>query len=81
MFKNKNKVVKPYTRLQNQGHVKKGPTVVTSLMRIACLVAERIQRFCVCLCRPTVTLHQGQGHRDEHEHILYTMASISRPSC
>ena len=25
----------------------------------------------VCLCRPTVTLHQGQGHRHEHEHICH----------
>ena len=48
------------------------------LMLIACLVLESIQRWCfVCLCRPTVTLHQGQGHQNEHEHNY--RASISLP--
>ena len=27
----------------------------------------------VWLCRPTVTLHQGQGHRNEHEHIRHAL--------
>ena len=40
-------MVKPYTRFQSQGHIKKRPTVVESLMLIACLVVEVIQRwFC-----------------------------------
>ena len=25
----------------------------------------------VCLCRPTMTLHHGQGHRNEHEQICH----------
>ena len=41
----------------------KWSTVVASLMFIACLVAESIEHRCVCLGRPSVTLHQGQGHR------------------
>ena len=33
-----------------------------------------------CLCRPTVTLHQGQGHQNEHDHSRY-MPCISLLSC
>ena len=38
----KNKLDKPYKRIQSQGqgHVKKWPTVVASVMLIACLAAE-----------------------------------------
>ena len=39
-----NKMAKPYKHLQSQGHVKKWPTVVASLMLIACLVTESMQR-------------------------------------
>ena len=44
--KHLNKLDKPYKRLQSQGqdHIKKWPSVVASLMLIACLVAERMQR-------------------------------------
>ena len=39
------------------------------IMLIACLLAESMQRCLLfCLCRPTVTLHLGQGNRNEHEH-------------
>ena len=37
---NQPKVVKPYTRFQSQGHVKKWHTVAASLMLVACLVVE-----------------------------------------
>ena len=75
-----NKKVKPYTCLQSQGHAKNGLSyVVASLMLMACFVAESIQRWFLCICRPTVTLHRGQGHRKEHEQII--MASISLSSC
>ena len=52
---------------QSQGHVKKktpSPSVAVSLMLIACLVVEIIHGNAdfFCLCRPTVTLHQGQGN-------------------
>ena len=68
--KTKTKMVKPCTRFQSQRHVKAWPTFVASLMLIACLVVEIIHNAdFVCLCRPTVTLHQGQGHRNEHGHI------------
>ena len=33
-----------------------------------CLLSCRdTSKLIFCLCRPTVTLHQGQGHRNEHE--------------
>ena len=54
--------------LESQGHVKNRPTVVATVMLIACLVAEIIQRC--YFGRPTVTLHQDQGHQNEHEHII-----------
>ena len=42
-----NKLVKPYKRFQSQGHVQKRewPTDVASLMFVACLVVEIIQRW------------------------------------
>ena len=39
-------------------------------MLIACLVVETIQRWGFILCQATVTLHQSQGHRNEHEHDM-----------
>ena len=36
-------------------------------MLIAWLVVEIIQHLLFPLCRLTVTLHQGQAHRNEHE--------------
>ena len=47
---------------------KKWPAVVACLMLIACIIEDIFQRWFVCLCRPTVTLHQGQDHRHEHAH-------------
>ena len=48
----------PYTRLQSQGprSRKTWPIVVANLMHIACWVAYPLW------------LHQGQGHRNQHEH-------------
>ena len=45
---------KPYKCLQShgQGHIKKGPTVVASLMVIACLVAENMQRWFFAFADP-----------------------------
>ena len=55
--------------MQSQGHVKKKrPTVVASLMVFTCFFVE-IVNIEFWLCRPTMTLHQAQGHRNEHEHI------------
>ena len=31
-----------------------------------------------CLCRPTVTLHQGQSHRHEYEHNNICHAELYR---
>ena len=63
------KMVKPYKRLQSHGHVKKG----LPLQQVACclLSCREHSTLNFCLCRPTVTLHQGQGHRNEHEHIWH----------
>ena len=47
----------------------KWPTVAASLMRIACLRCRENSTLNDCLCRPTMTLHQGQGHR--HEEIYH----------
>ena len=55
---------------QSQGHVKKWSTVVVSLMLVACLSRDN-SALEFCLCRPTMTLHHGQGHRDEHELICH----------
>ena len=46
------------------------PTVVATLLLIACLVAESMQCRLFCFCRPTVTLHQD--HQNEHEHIWHS---------
>ena len=64
------KMVKPYKRFQSQGHVD---------MAYRCSNLNASFLFCyrdnstqtICLCRPTVTLHQGQGHRGEHEQIWH----------
>ena len=58
----------------------KWPTVVASVMRIAFLIAESMQRWFVCLCRPAVKGHQGQGHRYEHEHKYGIHKSTVTPS-
>ena len=69
-------MVKPYKRLQSptqsqaQGHIKNG-LHIASLMLIACLIAESIERWFHCIYQPTVTLHQCQGHRNEHEHNIW----------
>ena len=76
-FATKNKMIKSYKHLQRQCHVKKEkkkkkrPTVVASVMVISCLVPESMHCWFVCLCRHSVTLHQGQGHQNEHEHIWH----------
>ena len=55
---------------QGEGQVKKlkkgGPTVLASLIGIACLVAARECNSGFLFCRSTVTLHQGQVHQNEH---------------
>ena len=65
-----NKRVKPYTFFEShsQGHVHnlKKPTVVASLMLVACWRDNPAMMF--CLCWPTMTLHQVQGHWHGHEH-------------
>ena len=48
------------------GSCKKWPTVVASYAYCLLSYREHATLIC-CLCRPTVTLHQGQ--RNEHEHI------------
>ena len=49
---------------------KKWPTVVASLMLCSvqyCLLScWEHATLIVWICRPTVTLHQGQGHQNEH---------------
>ena len=67
------KLVKPYKRLQSEVHVKtflKRPTVVAILMLICLLSCPDNSTLILVLCRSSVTLHQGQGHRNEHVHII-----------
>ena len=40
-------------------------------MLVACLVVEIIQHRLVCLCTPTIILHQGQGHQNGHEQMVH----------
>ena len=58
-----------YQRLQSQGHVKTWPAYRCSKFYACCLLScqKRIQHWIqCCLCRPTMTLHQGQIHPNEH---------------
>ena len=60
---NHSKMVKTYKRFQRQLHVKKKkPTVVASS---PLLLGRDNSTLIFCLCRPIVSLHQGQGHRIE----------------
>ena len=40
-------------------------------MLVACLVVEINSALNCCLCRTSMTSHQGQGHRNEHERICH----------
>ena len=63
---------KPYKRVQRQGQGHGQMAYRCSkLMLIACLVAESMQRWFCCPCRPTVTVHQGQGLQNEHAYIRH----------
>ena len=42
-----------------------------SKLIIACLIVEITQCWFVFLCQATVTLHQGQCHQQEHEHVCH----------
>ena len=67
----KNEMVKPYQRLQSQGYVKMAYrcSKLNAYFLLSC--REHATLICFCLCRPTVTLHQGQGPRSEHELIWH----------
>ena len=53
-----NKLIKPYTRLQSQGHEKKAYRGSLPFnMHVACFVVEINSTLTFCLCRPTMTLH------------------------
>ena len=54
-------------RLQSQGHIKNGPPF-SKLINYCLLCCQEHSTLIFCLCQPTVTLHQGQGHQSEHEH-------------
>ena len=73
----KNKMVKPYTHLQSQGHVKKWSSVVASLMLIACSVAESIERRCFAFADPLWPCIRSRSSK----RAWASMASISLPSC
>ena len=65
-------------RISNWSRTYRGlswPTVAASVMLTACIVVDNIFFY---IGRPTVTFHQGQGHRIEHEHY---MSCICLPSC
>ena len=74
-----NQVLKPYERFQSQGHVKMAYRC--SKFNAYCLLSCRDNSTLIfCLCQPTVTLHQGQGHRNEYEHIIMSCISTVVPS-
>ena len=56
-----------------QQQKKAWPTVVASLILVACLVGEIIQHLLFSISGHTMTLHQGQGHRNEHGHICHIL--------
>ena len=60
---------------QGQGQVKNG--LPCSTFNTYCLFScQEHVALLFCLCWPTVTLHQGQGHQNEHEHIYIIHKSI-----
>ena len=56
-------------------------TVLASWLLIAYLVVQIIQRWMLCLRRPYVTLHQGQVHRHEHEHVWHAYVLKRHAKC
>ena len=62
-----------YKSLQSQGQgQRKQKAYRCSKHNAYCLLSCREHATMIlCLCRPTVTLHQGHGHRKEHEHIRH----------
>ena len=81
----RNKTVKPYQCFQSQGHVKKRKKEKKRLTVVAKFNAYYMLSFCrdnstlnVFLCRPIVTLHQGQGDRNEYGHTHDMHKSIDR---
>ena len=58
-------VVKPYTHLLNQGHVKNGLPLYSKLNSyclLSCPEHYSLYADIISLRRPSVTLHQGQDH-------------------
>ena len=49
-------------------------------MLTARVVVELIQRMMFFLCQATVTLHQGQGHRNQYEDIYAIYNSTFMPN-
>ena len=65
-------MVKPYKRFQSQGQVVFLKGYRCSKLNAGCLLSCRDNpALNVCLCRLPMTLHQGQGHRHEHEQICH----------
>ena len=62
--------IKMFSKSQSRSY-NKCPTVVPSVMLIACLVVDMIQCCIVFLWQPTVTLFQGQGHQTEQGYICH----------
>ena len=64
-WKEENRMAKPYKRFQSQGQA--NMAYRCSQFNANCLLSCRDNLTMICfLCRRTVTLHQGQGHRYEH---------------
>ena len=66
----KHKMVKPYKRFQSQCRVKKKKKKAyrcskLNTYRLIGFLEQSTLIFVVLFCRPTVTLHQGQGDRNE----------------
>ena len=68
------------TFLKSRSHTKKTWPGRCSKFYAYCLLSCRdISTLIFCLCRPTVTLHQGHGHRHEYEQICVMHESTVMP--
>ena len=71
-----NKIVKPYERFQSQGHLRMAYRY-NEFNAYSLLNCRDNSTLIVRLSRPTVTLHQGQGHGNEHAQIVPCTVMLS----
>ena len=70
-----------YTRFQSlEGHVQKMAYRCSKFNACCWLSCRDNSTMNCCIFRPTMTLHQCQGHRNEHEQICHASKSAVMPS-